>query len=105
MPYKRIGTRILHLKKGKWKTKQTATSIPNAKATLRLLTQIEMSKMKKIKRTPILTKTGAYIRLNNKRIYFKSEAQLRKTHPEVILVSRKKHSKAYKDAIRLYKKR
>ena len=105
MPYKRIGTKILHLKKGKWKTKQNCTSILNAKSALRLLYQIEMSKMKKIKRTPILTKTGAYIKLNNKKIYFKTEKELRKSHPNIKLVSRKKHSKAYKDAMTLYKKR
>ncbi|RLG13669.1 MAG: hypothetical protein DRN66_03740 [Candidatus Nanohalarchaeota archaeon] len=105
MPYKRIGRKIYTKRTGTWKLKQTCTSIHNAKSALRLLNQIEAKTMKKIKRTPVLTKTGAYIRLNNKKIYFKTEAQLRRTHPEVKLVYRRKHSKDYLRAMRLYKKR
>jgi len=41
MPYKRSGKQILHKKGGKWKVKQTATSIANAKKALRLLRGIE----------------------------------------------------------------
>ena len=105
MPYKRIGTKIYTKRTGTWKLKQTCTSIPNAKSALRLLNQIELNKMRKIIRTPILTKNGAYIKLNKKRVYFKTETELRRKHPEVKLVDRKRHSKAYKEAMRLYKKR
>ena len=41
MPYKRIGRKIYHKKNGKWSVKQTATSIENAKAAMRLLEGIE----------------------------------------------------------------
>lgn len=41
MPYKRIGRRVYHKKGGMWKLKQTATSIPKAKATIRLLEGFE----------------------------------------------------------------
>ncbi len=41
MPYKLKGKEILHKKNGKWSVKQTATSIPKAKATIRLLQAIE----------------------------------------------------------------
>lgn len=41
MPYKRIGKRIYTKRGKKWELKQTATTIPKAKATLRLLKDIE----------------------------------------------------------------
>ena len=41
MPYKRIGRQVYHQKNGVWKLKQTATSIPKAKATVRLLEGFE----------------------------------------------------------------
>lgn len=37
MPYKRDGKKVLHKKGGKWKVKQTCTSVANAKAAIRLL--------------------------------------------------------------------
>ena len=37
MPYKRSGRKILHKKNNKWTVKQTASSIKNAKSTIRLL--------------------------------------------------------------------
>jgi len=41
MPYKLIGKKVMHKKNGRWSLKQTATSIPKAKATLRLLYYLE----------------------------------------------------------------
>ena len=41
MPYKREGRKVFHKVKGRWKLKQTATSIEKAKAIIRLLQGIE----------------------------------------------------------------
>lgn len=41
MPYKRVGKKILHKKGGKWSIKQVASSIENAKKTMRLLQGLE----------------------------------------------------------------
>lgn len=41
MPYRRIGKRIYHKKAGHWSLKQTARTITNAKATIRLLNGLE----------------------------------------------------------------
>lgn len=41
MPYKRIGKTIYTKKSGKWKKKQTARTIANAKKTLRFLRGLE----------------------------------------------------------------
>lgn len=37
MPYRRQGKRVLHLKGGKWTTKQVCKSPENAKKAIRLL--------------------------------------------------------------------
>ena len=41
MPYKISGTKVLHKKGGHWSTKQVASSVKKAKATIRLLEGIE----------------------------------------------------------------
>ena len=41
MPYKRIGNRIYHFKNNRWSVKQVATSVKNAKITLRILKELE----------------------------------------------------------------
>lgn len=41
MPYKRIGRKVYHKKNGRWSLKQTARTIKNAQATIRLLRGIE----------------------------------------------------------------
>lgn len=41
MPYKRIGNRIYVKKGSKWKRKMVCTTVPKAKAALRLLKDIE----------------------------------------------------------------
>ncbi len=50
MPYRRSGKSVLHKKGGKWVTKQTATSVENAKKTIRLLRGIEHGTLKKRKK-------------------------------------------------------
>ena len=44
MPYKRIGMKIYSKSTGKWRLKQTAKTINNAKATIRLLNMLEAKK-------------------------------------------------------------
>ena len=46
MPYRRIGLKIYHKKGGKWKVKQTATSVANAEKTLKLLRGLESGSIK-----------------------------------------------------------
>ena len=41
MPYKRVGKKVMHKKGGKWLVKQTAKSVKNAKAAIKLLNAIE----------------------------------------------------------------
>lgn len=41
MPYKRIGRKVFKKEQGRWKLKQTAKNVENAKSTLRLLRGIE----------------------------------------------------------------
>jgi len=50
MPYKRKGKIILHYKNGRWRIKQKAKSILNAKKTLRLLHWIEHTTKLKLKK-------------------------------------------------------
>lgn len=44
MPYKRKGKKIYSKASGKWKLKQTAKSVENAKKTLKLLYGLESNK-------------------------------------------------------------
>lgn len=41
MPYKREGRKIFHKVGGRWKVKQVATSIENAKSAIKLLRGVE----------------------------------------------------------------
>lgn len=41
MPYRRRGRKIYHKKRGRWKIKQTASSISKAKSTINLLRGVE----------------------------------------------------------------
>lgn len=51
MPYKIVGTKVMHKKNGKWSVKQVATSVKKAEATVRLLQGVEHGmKVKKKKR-------------------------------------------------------
>jgi len=47
MPYKRIGKIVYTKSSGKWKKKQTCTSIANAKKALALLEDLEKKKPSK----------------------------------------------------------
>ena len=48
MPYKISGKQILHQKSGKWKVKQTATSVASAKKALGLLRGLEKGSIKPV---------------------------------------------------------
>lgn len=41
MPYKVVGSKVMHQKGGKWSIKQRCTSPANAKAAVRLLRGVE----------------------------------------------------------------
>jgi len=47
MPYRRVGKTVQHKKGGKWTKKQTATSVANAEAAMRLLRGLESGSIKK----------------------------------------------------------
>jgi len=51
MPYKRIGRKIYHKKNGHWSVKQTATSIENAKKTMRFLEGLEHGMKPKVRKS------------------------------------------------------
>jgi hypothetical protein len=44
MPYKRIGRKVYSKSIGRWRLKQTAKNVNNAKAALRLLNSLENKK-------------------------------------------------------------
>lgn len=46
MPYKRVGKTVYSKSSGKWKKKQTATSVPRAKRAMKLLRGLEHGTIK-----------------------------------------------------------